>query len=145
VVISDTFDGIIMGVIVLNIVCLAVVYVDMPAYLTAILFWLNIAFTSIFLLEAGAKMYAVGVGPYFRDRWCLFDFVVAALSLIQIIADALIESNIPAVNLLRVFRVVRIFRLVPKVRAQAKRNGMIPQSTYTAGSVHIAASKNDRV
>ena len=113
---SDTFDAFIMTIIALNILALALNYVGMPAWLVAALFWLNLVFTAIFLLEAAAKMVALGVAPYLRDRWCAFDCFVAVLSLIQIAIDVWTSSDIPAVNLLRVFRVARIFRLVPKVR-----------------------------
>ena len=115
VVMSQTFDAFIMAIIGLNVACLALNYVDMPLWLVDTLFWLNIVFTSIFGLEAVAKLVALGVKPYFLDRWCAFDFFVALLSLVQIAIDIWTSSDIPAVNLLRVFRVARIFRLVPKV------------------------------
>lgn len=116
VVMSDTFESIIMGIILLNVACLAINGVNMPVALISTLSWLNIAFTSIFLLEAAAKMVALGMKQYFQDRWCMFDFAVALLSAMQIIIEMSRKSDIPAVNLLRVFRVARIFRLVPKAR-----------------------------
>lgn len=112
---SDAFESIIMGIILLNVACLAINGVNMPAALVSTLKWLNIAFTTIFMLEAGAKMIALGVKQYFRDRWCMFDFAVAIVSVMQIVIEMSRDSDIPAVNLLRVFRVARIFRLVPKV------------------------------
>lgn len=112
---SDGFDAFIMGIIALNVTCLALNHVGMPAWLNEMLFILNILFTAIFTVEAAAKMAALGVKEYFLDRWCSFDFFVAALSLVQIAIDVWSAADIPAVNLLRVFRVARIFRLVPKV------------------------------
>jgi voltage-gated sodium channel len=116
VVISDTFESIIMIIILLNVACLAMNYVGMPSELIKALFWLNLVFAVIFVLEVVAKLIGLGFKQYFRDRWCIFDCIVAVLSVIQIAIDMLAKSDIPAVNLLRVFRVVRIFRLVPKVR-----------------------------
>lgn len=113
---DDRFDAFIMGIIGLNVACLALNHVGMPGWLTETLAVLNILFTVIFAVEAAAKMIALGVKEYFMDRWCSFDFFVAALSLVQIAIDVWTSSDIPAVNLLRVFRVARIFRLVPKVR-----------------------------
>lgn len=115
---SDAFESIIMGIILLNVACLAINGVNMPTALVSTLKFLNIAFTTIFMLEAAAKMVALGVKQYFQDRWCMFDFAVAIVSVMQIIIEMSRESDIPAVNLLRVFRVARIFRLVPKVRQE---------------------------
>lgn len=115
VVISDTFESIIMLIILLNVACLAMTYVGMPSALINVLFWLNVLFTIIFILEVIFKLMGLGFKQYFQDRWCIFDCFVAILSVTQIAIDVLGDSDIPAVNLLRVFRVVRIFRLVPKV------------------------------
>ena len=104
-----------MALILINIACLAMHHVGMPHALTVALFWLNVAFTVIFLLEVIVKLVGLGIKQYFQDRWCLFDFFVAMLSLVQIAIDISVKSDVPAVNLLRVFRVVRVFRLVPKV------------------------------
>jgi hypothetical protein len=114
---SDTSDAFIMGIIALNVTCVALTFVDMPQWLVTMLFYLNIIFTTIFAIETVAKMTALGIKAYFMDRWCSFDFFVAFLSLVQIGIEVWTSSDIPAVNLLRVFRVARIFRLVPKVRA----------------------------
>jgi hypothetical protein len=115
VFVSDAFETFIMALILINIACLAVYHVGMPNALTITLFWLNVAFTIIFLFEAIVKLIGLGIKQYFQDRWCIFDFFVAILSVVQIIIDFLQTSDVPAVNLLRVFRVVRVFRLVPKV------------------------------
>ena len=113
---SDGFDAFIMGVIALNVGCLALTYVGAPLWLTRALDWLNIVFTFTFAIEAVAKMIALGLKSYFQDRWCMFDCLVATLSLVQIAIDKWTTSDIPAISLLRVFRVTRIFRLIPKVR-----------------------------
>lgn len=115
VVMSDVFESIIMGIILLNVACLAINGVNMPPALVTTLTWLNVAFTIVFMLEAAAKMVALGIKQYFQDRWCMFDFAVAIVSVMQLAIEMSRDSDIPAVNLLRVFRVARIFRLVPKV------------------------------
>lgn len=116
VVASNTFESIIMGLILINVACLAMHHVGMAEELTKTIFWLNVAFTIIFLMEVVVKLIGLGVKQYFHDRWCMFDFSVAMLSAAQIAIDVAAKSDVPAVNLLRVFRVVRVFRLVPKVR-----------------------------
>jgi Ion transport protein len=112
---SDLFEKLIMGIILINVACLAIVSVEMPQTLVKILSWANVAFTVIFATEAVLKMIALGIKPYFRDQWCFFDFIVALSSVVQLVIEKRTDSNVPAVNLMRVFRVARIFRLVPKV------------------------------
>jgi Ion transport protein len=115
VVESDTFETIIMGLVMLNIACLAIHHVGMSDALNSALFWLSIAFTVIFTVEVVVKLIGLGTKQYFQDRWCMFDFFVTVLSLVQIAVDIAAKNNVPAFNLLRVFRVARVFRLVPKV------------------------------
>ena len=112
---SDTFDAFIMAVIALNTVCLGLVYVDMPLWFEATLSWLNFSFTVVFCIEAVAKITALGPRSYFTDRWCIFDFVVAALALGQLALDQVSTDEIPGISALRIVRIVRIFRLIPKV------------------------------
>lgn len=133
VVVSDTFETIIMSFILLNIACLAMYHVGMPLALTTTLFWLNVAFTVIFIMEVIVKLIGLGIKQYFQDRWCMFDFIVALLSLVQIAIDITAKSDVPAVNLLRVFRVVRVFRLVPKVccLSPAEFDQMLPEYTIS--------------
>ena len=115
VVMSDAFDAFIMLMILMNVACLAITHVDMVLWLHDTLFWLNVIFTTVFCVEAIAKITALGPVSYFMDRWCIFDCLVAALSVVQIAIDVWTTSDVPAINLLRVFRVTRIFRLIPKV------------------------------
>lgn len=51
------------------------------------------------------------------DRWNMFDFVVVMLSLLSMTVRLLPTTNsIPGLNLLRIFRVARVFRLIPKAK-----------------------------
>jgi hypothetical protein len=112
VVASDTFETIIMVLVMLNIACLAVYHVGMSEALTVLLFWISMTFTVIFTIEVIVKLIGLGIKQYFRDPWCIF---VTLLSLVQIPLDVAAKQSVPAFNLLRVFRVARVFRLVPKV------------------------------
>ena len=79
----------------------------------------NVVFTGIFLVEAILKLIAIGPKWYFRDRMNSFDFLVVVASIATIAVD--FKSGRPAaegggagVNLLRVLRVARLFRLIRK-------------------------------
>lgn len=49
-----------------------------------------------------------------QDTWCRFDVVVVIVSIIGAGIDLGTPSNLQFLPLIRVLRVVRIFRLVPK-------------------------------
>lgn len=104
-----------MALILINIACLAIYHVGITEGLATALIWSNTAFTAIFVGEVIVKLIGLGFKQYFQDRWCMFDFVVAILSLVQLAIDIAAKGDVPVVNVLRVFRVVRVFRLVPKV------------------------------
>eukprot|EP00803_Ostreobium_quekettii_P004182 evm.model.scf_87.7 EVM.evm.TU.scf_87.7 scf_87:110745-119200(-) len=116
VVTSRTFDGIIMGTILLNIAFMALQHADMSDAWSAVLFTANLTFTGLYTAEAVAKLFALGVSPYFKDGWNAFDFSVIAFSYIGLAVDLASDEEVPVVSLLRVFRVARIFRLIPKAK-----------------------------
>eukprot|EP00793_Prasinoderma_coloniale_P003769 PRCOL_00003146-RA len=116
VVQSDAFDGFIMSCIMANIVFMSMRTADMTDEWVAVLFWANFVFTTIFFLEMVFKIWALGPRNYFGNPWNKFDFVVVQFSIIGLCLDAFTGGGIPVVSLLRVFRVARIFRLVPRAK-----------------------------
>ena len=115
-VISDGFDGGIMAAIMVNILFMSMRHVDMSETWILVLFISNCLFTGIFAAEAALKLYAFGTSEYFKDSWNLFDFIVVLFSLVGILMEVFAERGIPIVSLLRVLRVARIFRLIPKAK-----------------------------
>ena len=116
VVQSDAFDGFIMSCIMANIVFMSMRTADMTDEWVAVLFWANFVFTTIFFLEMVFKIWALGPRNYFGNPWNKFDFVVVQFSIVGLCLDAFTGGGIPVVSLLRVFRVARIFRLVPRAK-----------------------------
>ena len=115
-VVSDGFDVFIMSAIMVNILFMSMNHVDMSKTWILILFIANCLFTSLFACEAALKLYAFGVNEYFKDSWNDFDFVVVIFSIIGILMDVLAKKGLPIISLLRVLRVARIFRLIPKAK-----------------------------
>ena len=62
-------------------------------------------FLTVFVLEILLRIYAMG-RDFFRDPWCVFDFLVVGIALIP-------ARDFFAV--FRVFRVLRAFRLVSRI------------------------------
>jgi hypothetical protein len=51
------------------------------------MFWINLFFTTVFIIECLLKLLGVGPVWYFLDRWNLFDFIVVVLSIMTIVID----------------------------------------------------------
>ena len=116
IVTTDKFDGIIMGAIMLSTLFMACEKVGASDAWNDMLWGANMVFTVIFLLEAIAKLFALGPPRYFRDGWNQFDFVVVCFSIVGVVMDVAVGAEVPVVGLLRILRVARIFRLIPKAK-----------------------------
>jgi hypothetical protein len=113
----EKFDMFIMSCILLNMVVMSLNHVDETEMWETSLTWANNVFTLVFTMEAIFKLIALFPRQYFRDNWNNFDFMVVVLSLFSMaIGFASSGLNIPGLNMLRIFRVARIFRLIPKAK-----------------------------
>ena len=74
--------------------------------------------TVVFLLETLLKLFAKGFICYFTDAWCLLDFVIVAVSIINFGASLLGVGNIP------IFKTMRTLRALRPLRAMAKMQGV---------------------
>jgi voltage-gated sodium channel type II alpha len=61
-------------------------------------------FTATFAIEACIKLMAMSPKFYFQEGWNIFDFIIVALSLIE-----LGLANVSGLSVLRSFRLVRIY------------------------------------
>ena len=77
--------------------------------------------TVVFLLETLLKLFAKGFIRYFTDAWCLLDFVIVAVSIINFAASLLGAGNIP------IFKTMRTLRALRPLRAMAKMAGNLNQ------------------
>lgn len=76
---------------------------------------LNLIFTGVFALEALFKIIALNPKNYFGDRWNSFDFIIVLGSFIDIIYGKLSPgSNIISINFFRLFRVMRLVKLLSR-------------------------------
>jgi voltage-dependent calcium channel T type alpha-1G len=71
----------------------------------------NYFFTAVFILEAGMKVSALGLGRYLSDRWNQLDVVIVFLSVLGIVLEEM-KSDLMPINptIMRVMRVLRIAR-----------------------------------
>lgn len=120
-ILSKRAEELIMGVILVNILQMAVDTYNEPYTEVVVLSAANIVFTFIFFVEMVLKMVAIGPKWYFRARMNQFDFVVVTVSIGTILADYYDgkpsrQGAGAGVNLLRVARVARLVRLIPKAK-----------------------------
>eukprot|EP01060_Flectonema_neradi_P008437 TRINITY_DN1601_c4_g1_i1.p1 TRINITY_DN1601_c4_g1~~TRINITY_DN1601_c4_g1_i1.p1 ORF type:complete len:2245 (+),score=298.91 TRINITY_DN1601_c4_g1_i1:109-6843(+) len=108
---SSLFNNTIIGIILLNALLMSLEHYDMPSGLESILEKANMGITFVFVIETALKITALGK-KWPRDRFNLFDFFVAAISLFEFI---FLESK--AVSLFRVFRLCRVLRVLKLARS----------------------------
>uniref|UniRef100_A0A915MCL9 Ion transport domain-containing protein n=4 Tax=Meloidogyne TaxID=189290 RepID=A0A915MCL9_MELJA len=113
VVTSKYFDLAISAVIGLNVVSMAMEFYMMPNGLRYLLRALNYLFTAVFTLEAAAKLYALGFGRFFAERWNQLDMFIVLLSIAGIIFEEFEALELPInPTIIRVMRVLRIARVL---------------------------------
>jgi len=116
VIVSDTFETAILAGILLNVLVMAMTHVDMTDSWVNGLFAANTAFAAVFLIEAILKLFALYPKQYFSDSWNVFDFSVVCLSIVGFTITVSTDASATYLSLLRIFRVARIFRLIPKAK-----------------------------
>ena len=72
----------------------------------------NIGFTIIFFFEMVIKLLGLGIKDYFKDAFNSFDCVVVMTSVVDLLVSNILSTkNGGALNALRTFRLLRIFKL----------------------------------
>ncbi|CAH1186251.1 unnamed protein product [Phyllotreta striolata] len=96
--------------------CFEDIHLDENPDLKLVLYWTNLAFSVIFILEMFLKWFAIGFHKYFTSFWTLLDFLIVFVSLFSL----LIEEN----ENLRVLRSLRTLRALRPLRAISRWQGM---------------------
>uniref|UniRef100_K1R285 Voltage-dependent calcium channel type A subunit alpha-1 n=1 Tax=Magallana gigas TaxID=29159 RepID=K1R285_MAGGI len=107
VVISDRFENLILLLVVLNTICLGMEYEDQPPTYSTALWYSNLAFVIIFVVEAALKIFVLRKN-YISDNWNKIDFVIVVGSIIDVVLDLLKGINF------RVFRAARAAKILKK-------------------------------
>jgi hypothetical protein len=107
---SLKFEYFITAAIGVNTIFMMSLHSDQPAYWDATLFYTNLIFAVIFLVEAIIKISALLPTSYFADSWNRFDFLMVPIAFVAIFLGG------PGYNALRVLRVARVLRLVKRAK-----------------------------
>ncbi|XP_068234737.1 muscle calcium channel subunit alpha-1-like isoform X6 [Palaemon carinicauda] len=112
---SQPFEYGIFVLIMLNTISLAMKFRGEPAAYTHALDILNLIFTAVFALEFVLKIMAFRFKYYFGDAWNVFDFIIVLGSFIDIVySEVNPGSNLFSINFFRLFRVMRLVKLLSK-------------------------------
>jgi len=138
---TPLFDHIIMVLITLNIVVMALPVWTQPNFPTEVgtkaaieaqdtnwneaLEKINYAFNGLFIIEATMKLMGLGCRQYFQSGMNTFDFCIVCVSVVGMIVDIALGSNLDpsissVISVVKAGRVVRIFRLAMRIKGIRK-------------------------
>ncbi|XP_055382360.1 sodium channel protein para isoform X10 [Condylostylus longicornis] len=92
--------------IVVNTLFMALDHHDMNKDMEKALKSGNYFFTATFAIEATLKLVAMSPKYYFQEGWNIFDFIIVALSLLELGLE-----GVQGLSVLRSFRLLRVFKL----------------------------------
>ncbi|XP_017850718.1 sodium channel protein para isoform X47 [Drosophila busckii] len=92
--------------IVVNTMFMAMDHHDMNKEMERVLKSGNYFFTATFAIEATMKLMAMSPKYYFQEGWNIFDFIIVALSLLELGLE-----GVQGLSVLRSFRLLRVFKL----------------------------------
>ncbi|GAX86028.1 hypothetical protein CEUSTIGMA_g13443.t1 [Chlamydomonas eustigma] len=115
-VMTERFEKIMMCIIIANLLPLFMSYQGESDTWAAGLGVVNVVFTALYVIEMILKWISIGACAYFKDKWCLFDFLVVVVSVMGVIIDYVLHDNLTILTVLRSLRVLRIFKIIPKAR-----------------------------
>ncbi|ESN95222.1 hypothetical protein HELRODRAFT_128993, partial [Helobdella robusta] len=110
---SQGFYWLIIVLVFLNTVFVAVEHYDQAAFLTDFLcnYYAEFVFLGLFMFEMLFKMYGLGIQIYFQSSFNIFDCVVIAGSLFEVVWAEFYKDSSFGISILRAMRLLRIFKV----------------------------------
>lgn len=111
------FEGAVALCVLGNTIMLAITHLGESETVAAVLWFANLLFYVVFLLEAIVKLLSMGK-KYFADRWNIFDFLVVAGSTASTILPFFVKGKIsPVANTVRALRMGLAVRLMKRAKS----------------------------
>ena len=117
---APKLDTFILLVIVFNTVLMGMDGYGISESVATTLRILNFVCTLIFVVEAAIKIAAHEIEGYFADGWNIFDFIVVAISLVDLLSIVLLRDTAHGgvqPTLLRILRIARILRTMRAIKS----------------------------
>ncbi|XP_060930107.1 voltage-dependent L-type calcium channel subunit alpha-1D [Limanda limanda] len=111
---SSQFEYIMFALILGNTLTLAVQHYEQSKMFTSVMDILNMIFTVVFTIEMCIKLLALRAHHYFIDPWNSFDALIVVGSVLDIAVSELRESGKVSITFFRLFRVLRLVKLLSK-------------------------------
>ncbi|XP_013763756.1 sodium channel protein type 2 subunit alpha-like [Pundamilia nyererei] len=110
------FESFIIFMILLSSGALAFedIYNEQRKTIKTVLEFADKIFTCIFILEMLLKWMAYGFAKYFSNAWCWLDFLIANISLADLVANTLDANNFGPMKSLRTLRALRPLRALSR-------------------------------
>lgn len=119
---TSLINGFLMVCVFLNTLMLAMDGLA-PDSWADLFFNLNLAFTTVFTVEMTIKLFGLGIKNYCKDTFNIFDSIIVALSLVELVISLTSSENgggatsaFRAVRIFRIMRVLRVTRLLRSLR-----------------------------
>ena len=79
---------------------------------------LDLVILAIFTIEVVVKMLALAPRPldYFKDSWNVFDFLIVAVALVALLLPDLNAGFVAVLRLVRILRVFKLVKAIPKLQ-----------------------------
>uniref|UniRef100_A0A673XZA8 Voltage-dependent L-type calcium channel subunit alpha n=1 Tax=Salmo trutta TaxID=8032 RepID=A0A673XZA8_SALTR len=114
IIASSQFEYIMFVLILLNTLTLAVQHYQQSKTFNSVMDILNLIFTALFTIEMIIKLLALRTHQYFIDAWNSFDALIVVGSVLDIVVSELSESGKVSITFFRLFRVLRLVKLLSK-------------------------------
>ncbi|GLI61880.1 hypothetical protein VaNZ11_004391 [Volvox africanus] len=111
------FDNFILGVILANVVVMAMPHANSTPRFDDAMSYLNAAFTFIFIFEAAIKIAAMGPKLYIQDHWNKLDMFIILTSIPDLLSMIVpLGAGTGVITVLRIMRIGRMFKLIKNAR-----------------------------
>tara|TARA_R100000541_G_scaffold39321_1_gene47143 strand:- start:82 stop:918 length:837 start_codon:yes stop_codon:yes gene_type:complete len=108
---TSLFQNAILGVILFNAVILGMeTSAPIMARAGDVILMLDKLCLAVFVVEIAAKLFARGLGGFFRNGWNIFDFVIVGISLVPA------TQGLSVLRALRILRLLRVVSVAPSLR-----------------------------
>ncbi len=137
---SQSFQNFVLGTIIVAGVLVGIqTYGDRVSSYEPLLNFLDLVILVIFTVEVVVKMLALAPRflDYFRDSWNVFDFLIVAIALIALFLPDLNAGFIAVLRLVRILRVFKLVKAIPKLQLLV---GALLKSIPSMGYIGILLS-----
>eukprot|EP01050_Picozoa_sp_SAG11_P007632 SAG11_NODE_643_length_7983_cov_2.198884_2_plen_1259_part_00 len=136
IVTTNTFELVIMGVVVTNTVIMATEHHEQPEDLTKFVRASEFVFTLIYVSEAIMKIFGIGALPYFREPLNQLDFLICVSSV-----AGLFLKDFSALASFRIIRlIVKLMRVMRMIKVLAKYDAVVLLLKTVIGSSGLLGS-----